>query len=318
MERATQPVAERPAVNVAHADAHVSFYNGMCEPSAGVALDATHFAVASDKSNTLLIYARGKPDPIGNGVPLEEFLEADKSDIEAAAQIGDRVYWITSHSRNSAGAVKKKRFRFFATKIVQGTDGPSLKPVGTAVKTLRDSFIEAKKLKHLKLAKAGELPPKTEGALDIEGLAAASDGALFVGFRGPVRDGKALIVPLTNPAEIVRGKAASIGDPILLDLGGRGVRSLERLDDGGYMIVAGAGGDEQTFAVYRWSGNVKDDPVDTAVGWLAGFNLEALFAIPGRAAVQVLSDDGKVKIEGTRCEDRPADRQRFRSFDLAL
>ena len=82
------------------------------------------------------------------------------------------------------------------------------------------------------------------------------------------------------------------------------------------MIVAGAGGDEQTFAVYRWSGNVKDDPVDTAVGWLAGFNLEALFAIPGRAAVQVLSDDGKLKIEGTRCEDWPPDRQRFRSFDL--
>ena len=26
-----------------------TLYNGMCEPSAGVALDATHFAVASDE-----------------------------------------------------------------------------------------------------------------------------------------------------------------------------------------------------------------------------------------------------------------------------
>jgi uncharacterized protein DUF3616 len=313
-------IAKWSAGQVAHADAQSTFYNGMCEPSAAVALSRTHFAVASDESNTLLIYERGSPDPIGNGVPLEEFLEADKSDIEAAAQIGDRVYWITSHSRNSKGELKKKRLRFFVTTIVEGTgtDGPSLEPVGMAVKTLRDSLIAEERLKPLELAKAGALPPKTEGAFDIEGLAATPDGSLLIGFRGPVRGGKALLVPITNPAGIVSGEDARIGDPILLDLDGRGVRSLEGLDDGGYLIVAGASGVEQNFAVYSWTGRPDDRPADTGAEWPPGFNLEALFAIPGKEAVQILSDDGKVKIEGTPCEDRPADRQRFRSFNLPL
>ena len=38
-----------------------------CEASAGAFIDGTHFAVASDETNRLQIYERGKPEPIGNG-----------------------------------------------------------------------------------------------------------------------------------------------------------------------------------------------------------------------------------------------------------
>ena len=42
-------------------------YKGICEASAGAFIDGTHFAVASDETNKLQIYERGKPQPIGNG-----------------------------------------------------------------------------------------------------------------------------------------------------------------------------------------------------------------------------------------------------------
>ena len=81
-------------------------YKGICEASAGAFIDGTHFAVASDETNKLQIYERGKPQPIGNGIDMETFTSFDKSDLEAAAVIGDRIYWMSSHSFNSQGEDK--------------------------------------------------------------------------------------------------------------------------------------------------------------------------------------------------------------------
>ncbi|HYG61171.1 MAG TPA: DUF3616 domain-containing protein [Thermoanaerobaculia bacterium] len=71
------------------------------------------------------------------------------------------------------------------------------------------------------------MPAEEPGALNIEGLA-AKDGKLLIGFRGPVRGGKALVVTLENPQEVLnQGAPASFATPIELDLDGLGIRSLE-------------------------------------------------------------------------------------------
>src|SRR5687767_3713652 len=76
----------------------------MCSASAGVALSTDIFVVADDESNRLRTYSRTKP-----GIPIDEvelrgFLQLGKGnpeiDLEGAAQVGDVVYWITSHGRN--------------------------------------------------------------------------------------------------------------------------------------------------------------------------------------------------------------------------
>src|SRR5262245_46723677 len=75
-------------------------YTGMCDASAGVAIAADLFIVASDEDNRLRIYRRDRP-----GAPEQEFdltaflkLGADQeADIEGATRIGDRIFWITSH-----------------------------------------------------------------------------------------------------------------------------------------------------------------------------------------------------------------------------
>src|SRR5438094_602992 len=83
----------------------------------------------------------------------------------------------------------------------------------------------------------------SDGALSIEGLASTPDGALLIGFRNPITDdGKALVARLKNPDQVVAGQPAEFGKPITLDLGGLGIRSMERRGDE-YLIVAGRHGE---------------------------------------------------------------------------
>src|ERR1700752_3562987 len=94
-------------------------YRGMCDASAAVALDADHFVVANDERNTLRVYKRGQSDPV-DSVPVFKFLgtkEKKESDLEGAARVGNRIYWISSHGTNSDGEVQERRYRLFATEI---------------------------------------------------------------------------------------------------------------------------------------------------------------------------------------------------------
>ena len=195
-------------------------YKGICEASAGAFIDSTHFVVASDETNKLQIYERGKPQPIGNGIDMETFTSFDKSDLEAAAVIGDRVYWISSHSFNSQGEDKSKRKVFFATKIVQADGKPTLVSVGKPVKSLRDP-----------LAKAAGVKPDE---MNIEALTATPDGGLLIGLRAPLRDGMALVVPFKNPAAVVDdpGTPPDFGAAVPVKLEDRGFRSMETLGSG--------------------------------------------------------------------------------------
>jgi len=49
---------------VADAQAEPMDYIGICEASAAVALDDTHFVVASNETNTFQIYRRGTAKPL--------------------------------------------------------------------------------------------------------------------------------------------------------------------------------------------------------------------------------------------------------------
>jgi hypothetical protein len=291
----------------------VSSYSGMCDASAAVALDAEHFAVADDERNVLQIYRRGRPEPVAS-VKLWKFLGTKKdkeSDLEGAAAIGKRVYWISSHGRNSKGEVQERRFRFFATRLKAGAP-PRLAPIGRPYAGLLDDLVSAPELQAYDLAAASKLPPEAPGGLNIEGLAATPQGELLIGFRNPVPGGKALLVPLKNPKGVLKGSAPQFGTPFELALGGRGIRSIELIGDS-YLIVAGPTDDGSGFAIHRWSGRPGDEPVALDIN-LKGLRVEALFAVPGAGEVQLLSDDGGVEIDGVECKKREQTQQSFRSL----
>ena len=92
-------------------------YRGPCDASAAAALDADHFIVGDDEHNTLRVYRQGQASPV-DSLNLAGFLGTaadEESDIEDAAAIGTRIYWITSHGRNSKAKLRPGRHRFFAT-----------------------------------------------------------------------------------------------------------------------------------------------------------------------------------------------------------
>ena len=289
-------------------------FRGICDASAAVALDADHFVVADDERNTLMIYKRQQPVAVGS-VDLASFLGTDEdqeSDIEGSAQIGGRTYWIASHGRNKNAKPRPQRQRLFATESVPASSPPSVRPVGQPYAGLLGDLVASDGLKKYKLDDASKKAPEADGGLNIEGLASTPDGKLLVGFRSPLRDGLALIVPLLNPREVVTGHRAKLGAGIELDLGGRGIRSIERVGKA-YLVVAGPVADTGSFALYRWTGQAKQKPALLPQIDFKTLRPEALFAVPNTATVQVLSDDGGVLTDDVECKKRPPAERSFRS-----
>ncbi len=292
-------------------------YSGPCDASAAVALDADHFVVANDERNTLAIYRRGQAQAVGS-VALDSFLETEaggESDIEGAAAIGRRIYWITSHARDSKGKAHGSRHRFFATDLQPGSP-MSVALVHKPYVHLLDDLLASDALKPYQLAAATRLAAEAEGGFNIEGLAATPDGRLLIGLRNPLPRGRALLIPLENPAEAIdQGKRARLGAPIELDLGERGIRSIDLVGDG-YLVVAGPAANRGSFALYRWSGRAGEAAVPAAGVALGDLRPEALFAIAPTGQVQLLSDDGGIKVGGVECKKLPGSRQTFRSLTV--
>jgi len=143
-------------------------YSGPCDASAAVALDAAYFVVGDDERNTLHVYRQGQAQAVGS-LDLSKFLATDvdeESDIEGAAAVGTRIYWITSHGRNSKGKARPSRHRFFAIEVLPGQP-PTLKPVGQAYVDLLRDMTEADTLKPYRLGDAArprEADARTTGA----------------------------------------------------------------------------------------------------------------------------------------------------------
>jgi hypothetical protein len=302
----------------AHAAApQIEIYSGPCDASAATALDAAHFVVGADEGDTLHIYRRSKAEAVAS-IDLSGFLgtkAGEESDIEAATTIGSRIYWITSHGRNGKGEVQRSRHRFFATDIVPGQP-PTVKPAGKPYTHLLRDMEKSAALKAYKLDDAARLPAEAAGGLNIEGLAATPEGTLLIGFRNPLPQRRALILPLLNPAELIVGKSARFGVPIELDLGRRGIRSIERFA-GGYLIVAGPAADTGSFALFKWSGKAGDAVVTVAGVDLGNLHPEALFATGSGKEVQLLSDDGGILVGGVECKKLPKASQTFRSLIIS-
>ncbi len=294
----------------------ITRYQGMCDASAAAALGPDHFVVANDEDNVLRVYRQGQPE-IAASVPLAAFLGTagdEESDLEAVAQIGNRLYWIGSHARNRNGKSRPARQRFFATDIDLANTPPSVRPVGQPATGLLASLLAAPAYRSLGLAEAASRAPEAEGGFNIEGLGATPDGRLLIGLRSPLREGRALLLPLENPQQVLEGASARWGAPVTLALGGRGVRSIETVA-GGFLIVAGPTADEGTFALYRWSGKVDEAPRQLPDIDLGSLRPEAAFSVPGRAEVQLLSDDGGVRGSAdVECKKLPLAERSFRSL----
>ena len=307
-------------------------YRGMCDASAAVSLGYGYFVVADDEGDVLRVYKRGTVMPVG-AVDLIDYLHNRKSsgknaeaDIEGAAMIGERIYWISSHAlKGSDGEVDPHRRRFFATDTVNDGPVPTVKAAaGAPFETLLDDLLADPRF--AVLVEAAKRRPEEENGLNIEGLAATPDGGLLIGFRNPLPQGRALVVPLRNPREVIdAGVKPLFGDLIRLDLGGRGIRSLERVGNE-VLISAGPFGTaasstvQPAFALFRWSGVVTQAPTFVSSLDAGTFRPEALFFDAQVKQIVLLSDDGDEQVGGVDCKAQsvPIGSKSFRARSITM
>jgi hypothetical protein len=321
----------------------VAQHIGPCNASTAISVGPGLWVVGDDEAKAPLIlqlYRSGQEGPaVGQGeIPARAIAPVNDGhpelDLEASARIGPLVYWIGSHGAAEArgpgqGAIGEPRpnhRRLFATNLGlrAGADGKGLsltvEPVGRPYTTLIEDLAADPRYGRFDLEAAARRPAKAPGGLNIEGLAATPNGALLIGFRNPLPEKKALLAPLTNPNAMLAGEKARFGDPVLLDLGGLGIRSLEMVN-GGLLIVAGPAegrkGSASPSALYRWSGQFESPAVRLRSFPPVGgrpFNPEAL-VIDANSLV-VLSDDGKLEGLDAACGKRPKESEGFRELRI--
>ncbi|TDD73365.1 DUF3616 domain-containing protein [Actinomadura darangshiensis] len=146
--------------------------------------------------------------------------------------------------------------------------------------------------------------PSKDNGIDIEGIAAHGD-RLYIGLRGPVLRGWAVLVeirPGTDPGDPGRLRALPVGDGAdlyrthFLDLGGLGVRDLCP-HGGDLLILTGPSMDlDGPVRVVRWRGAAAAD----AGGIVTAAELEVLGDLP--------HGDGDDHAEGIAVLDEPGTR----------
>ena len=313
--------------------------SGSSDASTAIALDANWMVVGDDEANLLRIYPRA------GGAAVKEWsfasqlgIGSSELDLEASARINQRLYFTGSHSNKKDGAEANNREHLFAVDVSGTGAATTFTYIGQyggleqALATWDTSNGHGKGANYFGLAasSANGVVPEAGNGFSIEGMAATASGQLLLGFRAPQASAalrtKALLVPLTNPAAVLTGASPAFGAPIELDLGGRGVRSIERADDGRFLIVAGPAGaatasaTSNHFALYTWDGSsavaTRLDNVLDALLASTGGSFETLVSPTSTAPgtrVQLLQDNGDTVWPGRTqaSKDLPPADQRF-------
>jgi hypothetical protein len=334
------------------------YHTTVTDASAAIALSPELMLVGDDENQVIRLYQRHVSGPPLAGFDMTPFLALTdyesgvphEVDIEGATRVGNRLYWIGSQSHAEIGEIRTNRSRIFATDLSGSGPDVSLTYVGH-YEFLKDDLIawdqsngHGKGADYYGLAASaadGVIPKDPYGrGFNVEGLtmAPASTQTAWVCFRAPIVPAAnrlyALIVPVTNFATLAssggpRG-SARFGQPIELDLQGRGFRSIEG-DTNGYLIVAGPPANIPTpfppsdIKFYTWSGQPTDPPQQHGAD-LTGLIPEAIVELPPHpwtddSRIQILSDDGRTifyndGIPGKQLKE--PNFKKFRSDVLAL
>jgi hypothetical protein len=119
---------------------------------------------------------------------------------------------------------------------------------------------------------------------------------------------------LLNPNEVVTGQSPRFGDPILLDLGGLGLRDMAAAARG-YYLVAGPDAGRAESRVFFWAGDSSEPRAVSDVRF-PKINPEAIcfLDLDGRSEALILSDDGTRRLRGKECKELPESERQFRAY----
>jgi hypothetical protein len=319
---------------------------GSSDASTAMSLANNFMLVGDDEASVLRVYSRDGGAAVKE-ISYDSFLNlaGKEADLEGSTRIGDTLYFIGSHGNNKSGVDQNNR-EWIASAMLSGTGaGTTLAFTGKYVGledllvTWDSSNAHTLGANHFGIAAAAAAgTPETPTGLGIEGLTVSPDNnSLWIGFRAPVVGGatltKALIVQINNIDAVLTASATPVfGAAIELDLGGRGIRSIEKNAAGQYVIIAGPSGTASAdvaddFRLYTWDGSVDSAGQAThlvqnavnldAILAATGGSFESIVTVPDNlgagAWIQLLQDNGDTIWTGQTqvSKDLPAAQQKF-------
>ncbi len=284
-------------------------FRGACDGSAATRLGPDLLLVASDNSNVLLEYSEKGGEPTAS-LDLYSFLDVQhrpagaRSRIEGVARLGDLLFVSGSHARNHRGVNRPDNHRLFALKIeerelreavrIHGKPNSDFARAIESDESLRKAALSNSILAlHIQLT---SLAPSRNG-FSIGALAAGKDGeSLLVGLRSPIRAGRAIVLPVLNPGNLVLDfpAAPKFGEPIMLSLAQLGVVAIEPVPRlGGYLILAAPADEKAAGArLFSWSGDARATPEELHAFTGSDFSPETIVPSVDGKRFLLLSDDG--------------------------
>lgn len=308
------------------------FLTGASDASAAIAIDDDWMFVGDDENETIRVYSRKRSGAPIAGFTMTPYLgltdfEGEiprEVDIEGAYKIGNKIYWIGAHSNANLAEERTNRARIFVTEV-SGSESNSVLTYVGRYDYLKSDLVDwdlnnghgkGAGFYNLSYSTQDGVNPKTPWGFNIEGIAPAPDNpaAAYIGLRAPIvpptNRVHALIIPVLNFTNIAGSDAAKgsaiFGEPIELDLFGRGIRDIVG-DSNGYIIIAGTplntpGPYPDDFKIYTWSGSPSDRPQERSTD-LTGLVPEGIVELPPHpwtedTAIQLISDCGTQKYYG--------------------
>lgn len=293
-------------------------FTGTCDASAAIALSGGLFVVANDEDNILRFYRANQP-----GKPVQTFnlnpllsgkAKSPEADLEGAARLGSRVFFISSHGSNKEGKFAPARHRLFAVELNEGATEVAVQLVGRPYTNLVADLARDPKYLRFRLAEAAKKSSDSAGGFNIEGLTETPEGTLLIGFRSPIPERRALLAPLLNPNEVITGEPPRFGEPVLLDLGGLGVRGIGSTAST-YYVLAGPDDGNAPSRLFTWAGGSASPQALNEVRF-PKINPEGIcfIDVSGQPAGLILSDDGSRKLNGKECKSLPEAQRQFRAY----
>lgn len=295
------------AASTASLNPAYTFYHSNSSDASGVSvIDSNYMFVADDENNFIRLYNRNHSGKELYSLDITSAVGASaECDLEGSSgsvkyNAGKRLYWIGSLGNNKSGALKADRNKVIATEV-NGTGATSTLTVKSYSNQMRSALInwgDAQGWNFTAAAASGMIPKRIDG-FNVEGLSITQGGdTAYIGFRAPCVPVKgttpttanrkfAVVAPVVNFETILNGNGnvsttPVTGEPILFDLAGLGIRSIERVGNGSYLIVAGLFTGGGSPAVYLWDGIVPPNSgktpitVNSPVSKLVRLNLAGL------------------------------------------
>lgn len=200
---------------------------------------------ATKVGGTIIIAGDEEPKALwlleGNELKKES-VKAKWDDMESLATVDEKLFFAcTSHGLTKKGKRKPEREQLF---LMEKTEKIAVQKTWSLRNEIL-KYLEANFGSDLNMETVSTASPD-HGGLNIEGLAYV-DGKLFVGLRSPVTSkGEAIVLVFTSPLT-----SPKLTSNMRIDLGGKGIRSLEN-SNGALLILSGSPNDEQeTFGLSK-------------------------------------------------------------------